>query len=84
MHYLRIDDTAGANHNGDFTGDVYIEIAGEEEEIVVPMYVMEAIVAAKIRAARIAELEDATVAELLGLTEEECDGRRDGEGRRVR
>lgn len=72
MHTLHVDGGYLVVHNGDFSGDVMIRTpkgsAHHEEgaEHWIPFHVLEAVVAEKIRADKIAVLEQAEAGELLG------------------
>jgi hydroxymethylglutaryl-CoA reductase len=70
MHTTVLHDSWIAIHNGDFSGNVTLRKFDELcekviAEIEVPVTVIEELVAEKIRGERIAELEQATTAELL-------------------
>lgn len=61
-------------HNGDYSGDVTLVVdlaarcgSKQAEDFVVPNSVLVAFVAQQVRAARIAELENKSSEELLGL-----------------
>lgn len=64
MHHLPIDLGWSANHNGDFSGDVSIN-RPDGSSFSVPYFVLEAIVAQKVRSDRINNLEQAEPRDLL-------------------
>lgn len=53
-------------HHGDYSGDATI-IAPDKNEMAIPCETIRAFVAEQVRGSKIAEAEDASVAELLGL-----------------
>lgn len=66
MHMLELDDGYAASCNGDFSGNILFRTPGDTGyTISLPFSVLEAVVAEKVRADRIAALEEAEPRELL-------------------
>ncbi len=64
MHSMKIGEW-NIHYNGDFSGDIHFDRRDGKEKIRIPFSVVEALVAEKVRAERIAQLEDASTEELL-------------------
>ncbi len=67
MHTTKIDAFT-FTHNGDFSGNVEIRRTSWERSVFVPACDLRAFVAEMVRAEKLRAVEQATPAELLGLT----------------
>lgn len=65
MHTTNLPCGWTANHNGDFSGEVFLRPQGGQDDVVIPFDVLAALVAEKIRRDRIAALENMTTGQLL-------------------
>lgn len=67
MHTMELFGGWRVHHNGDFSGDVEITAPGTPTQVmVVPMLVLQCVVAEQLRRERIAALEDAGPLDIIG------------------